>query len=151
LNRSQKLGLVFLAAVLLYLALLLLGSAAGQFVFPGDRPGWETAIRAATLLLGVMMTAFTVGPYIWRGEPAVRWLLFAGVAMLAVAFAWVAGIMAAPLPDPAEQAKWERNFWWVVPLTWGMSAGCLAGAALLLTPQVGAFFLYRRGKSATAA
>jgi hypothetical protein len=63
-DRSQKLGSVFLSVALLYLALFWLGSAASQAVPPYDGPGWLAAARVGTFLLTGAMTALTFGPYL---------------------------------------------------------------------------------------
>jgi hypothetical protein len=114
-------------------------------LFDRERLGLRDTFSATVLLLMLpVSTSFLIRGLV-RGERAVRWLLFAVLLLSGVFYLYLAGKVAMPLP-PAKQAQWERDYWWIIPLTYTWGGMCLGAATLLLLPHVGAYLTYRRGQ-----
>lgn len=146
---SQRTGRTLLLLVALGVALVF-GASAVFFVVGVFS---QQPINLLDVLqVGVMVfTVLTVPPFVVRGlrrgDPKSRWALFAVLLASTGFYLFLGGMMAAPLPDPAEQAKWEIDFWWITPLTFAWSGICLVSAVLLALPPVGEYLAFRRSQT----
>src|SRR5262245_5592533 len=146
-NASQRAGQLIFAGVAVYAALLF---SAG--VMAGI---WSVVLRPSLSMVARLCLALSLAPLAalyWvrafrRGEPSLRWVLFAILTLCGIVLIIAGRLAAIPLPDPAKQAQFEETDWWIVPVSYAVGAATLLVASLLVLPQVGEYFRYRSGRA----
>ncbi len=150
-SRTERLGFVVIATVLIFMAAGILCTSVASLLALMNAPGagWHEARVVLASGGGALLALVSVGRAVWSGQEAVRWislvvLVVAGAGIIGSGV-WMTTLDFPNATTPADRAEMQADAWRQLPWWVGYGTLSIVMGSLFLLPSVGHYLSYRRG------